>query len=161
MLEIFIIIAIYLIAFVILWYATGLIFDGTRQLTQLTKLSSFATSFFILGMLTSIPELSVGLNAVADKQPSIFVGDLLGATLTLFGLVIPLLLSFLLGVGIPVILYYGIFIESFGTLIIVFLTGIFQILVFTSFAFLIATLNEDKLKGLGLSIFIWLFFIKY
>ncbi|OGU36003.1 MAG: nitrous oxide metabolic protein [Ignavibacteria bacterium GWB2_35_6b] len=75
-----------------------------------------------------------------------------------FGLVIPLLLSFLLGVGIPVILYYGIFIESFGTLIIVFLTGIFQILVFTSFAFLIATLNEDKLKGLGLSIFIWLFF---
>lgn len=75
-----------------------------------------------------------------------------------FGLVIPLLLSFLLGVGIPVILYYGIFTESLGTLIIIFLTGIFQILVFTSFAFLIATLNEDKLKGLGLSIFIWLFF---
>src|SRR3989338_188520 len=92
--EIILIIAIYLIAFVILWYATGLIFDGTRQLTQLTKLSSFATSFFILGMLTSIPELSVGLNAIVDKQPSIFVGDLLGATLTLFGLVIPLLAIF-------------------------------------------------------------------
>ena len=45
-------------------------------------------------MLTAIPELSVGLNAVADKQPSIFVGDLLGATLTLFGLVIPLLAIF-------------------------------------------------------------------
>src|SRR3989338_3012005 len=94
MLEIFIIIAIYLIAFVILWYATGLIFDGTRQLTQLTKLSSFATSFFFLGILAAIPEVSVGLNAVADKQPSIFVGDLLGATLTLFGLVIPLLAIF-------------------------------------------------------------------
>jgi len=75
-----------------------------------------------------------------------------------FGLVIPLLLSFLLGVGIPVILFYGIFAESLSTLIIIFLTGIFQILVFTSFAFLIATLNEDKLKGLGFSIFIWLFF---
>lgn len=75
-----------------------------------------------------------------------------------FGLVIPLLFSFLCGVGIPVIIYYGIFAESFGTLIIIFLTGIFQILIFTSFAFLIATLNEDKLKGLGLSIFIWLFF---
>lgn len=75
-----------------------------------------------------------------------------------FGLVIPLLLSFLFGVGIPVILYYGMFTESLGTLIIIFLTGIFQTLVFTSFAFLIATLNEDKLKGLGLSIFIWLFF---
>lgn len=75
-----------------------------------------------------------------------------------FGLVIPLLLSFLFGVGIPVILYYGMFTESLGTLIIIFLTGIFQTLVFTSFAFLIATINEDKLKGLGLSIFIWLFF---
>ena len=40
----------------------------------------------------------------------------------------------------------------------VFMSGVFQILIFTSLAFLIATLNEDKLKGLGISIFGWLFF---
>ena len=75
-----------------------------------------------------------------------------------FGLVFPLLLSFFLGVGIPVIMNIEIFYDSINTLLIVFITGVFQILIFTGIAFLIATLNDDKLKGLGLSIFIWLFF---
>lgn len=75
-----------------------------------------------------------------------------------FGLVIPLLLSFLLGVGVPIMSNLGIFANSVSMIFIIFLTGIFQILVFTAFAFLIATLNEDKLKGLGISIFVWLFF---
>lgn len=75
-----------------------------------------------------------------------------------FGLVLPLILSFIAGVGIPILVNITIFSESIFTLIIIFITGIFQVLIFTAFAFLIATLNEDKLKGLGLSIFIWLFF---
>jgi Cu-processing system permease protein len=75
-----------------------------------------------------------------------------------FGLVIPLLLTFLIGVGLPVIFNFGIFSESWIALSMVFISGVFQILIFTALAFLIATLNDDKLKGLGISIFIWLFF---
>lgn len=75
-----------------------------------------------------------------------------------FGLTVPLLLSFLVGIGIPVIFNYGIFTDSWIALSMVFISGIFQILIFTALAFLIATLNDDKLKGLGISIFIWLFF---
>ena len=75
-----------------------------------------------------------------------------------FGLTVPLLLSFLLGIGIPVIFNFGIFTDSWTALSMVFMSGVFQILIFTSLAFLIATLNEDKLKGLGISIFAWLFF---
>ncbi len=75
-----------------------------------------------------------------------------------FGLTMPLLLSFLLGVGLPVVFNLAIFNDSWGALSMVFITGLFQILTFTSLAFLIATLNEDRLKGLGISIFIWLFF---
>jgi len=75
-----------------------------------------------------------------------------------FGLVVPLLISFILGIGVPVIFNLGIFSESWDALLMVFISGIFQILVFTALAFLIATLNDDKLKGLGISIFVWLMF---
>ncbi|MCB0745346.1 MAG: ABC transporter permease subunit [Ignavibacteriales bacterium] len=75
-----------------------------------------------------------------------------------FGLVVPLLISFLFGIGLPVIFNLGIFSESWIALSMVFISGVFQILIFTALAFLIATLNDDKLKGLGISIFVWLFF---
>lgn len=75
-----------------------------------------------------------------------------------FGLVVPLLISFLFGIGLPVIFNLGIFSDSWIALSMVFISGVFQILIFTALAFLIATLNDDKLKGLGISIFIWLFF---
>lgn len=74
-----------------------------------------------------------------------------------FGLVSPLILSFLLGVGLPVIFNLAIFNDSFLALSIIFISGVFLILIFTAFAFLIATLNDDKLKGLGISIFLMLF----
>lgn len=75
-----------------------------------------------------------------------------------FGLVVPLLISFLFGIGLPVIFNLVIFSDSWIALSMVFISGVFQILIFTALAFLIATLNDDKLKGLGISIFIWLFF---
>jgi Cu-processing system permease protein len=75
-----------------------------------------------------------------------------------FGLVIPFLLSFLVGIGLPVIFNFEIFLESWIALSMVFICGVFQTIIFTALAFLIATLNDDKLKGLGISIFIWLFF---
>lgn len=42
-------------------------------------------------MLTSIPELSVGVSSVIDREPAIFVGDLIGASFVLFMFIIPLL----------------------------------------------------------------------
>lgn len=84
-------IVLYLISFFLIWYASGIIINALSRFAERLKLSSFAVSFFILGILTSIPEFSVGINAIIEKRPGIFIGNLLGASLILFILVIPLL----------------------------------------------------------------------
>lgn len=84
-------IILYLVSFFLIWYASGIIINALSRFAERLKLSSFAVSFFILGILTSIPELSVGINAILEKRPGIFIGNLLGASLILFILVIPLL----------------------------------------------------------------------
>ena len=74
-----------------MWMASELIIDGVNHFAKRLHISSFAASFFLLGMLTTIPELSVGLNSIMNKEPEIFVGDLIGASFVLFLLAIPLL----------------------------------------------------------------------
>lgn len=91
----------YISAFFLLWYCSGIIVNSVGRLASKLKLSSFAVSFFVLGILTSIPEFSVGLNSIINKTPDIFVGNLLGASLVLFILVIPLLAVF--GGGVKLI----------------------------------------------------------
>lgn len=61
-------------------------------------MSSFAVSFFVLGLLTSVPEMAVGTNAVLDHKPEIFVGTLLGGTAVIFLFIIPILA--ILGKGV-------------------------------------------------------------
>jgi Cu-processing system permease protein len=84
------------------------------------------------------------------KRSSIFLGQYLGVALSLS-------LSLILGLGIPFI-FYGIFkstaIWDFSLLLI---TGTFLTLIFTSLAFLIALFNENKIKGFGYAILLWLF----
>jgi len=89
---------LYLISFVAVWIGAGLIVVSVEDLSHKLNISSFATSFFVLGILTSIPEAMVGVNALVDNDPAIFVGNLIGASLVLFVLVIPILA--ILGNGI-------------------------------------------------------------
>jgi len=64
-----------------------------------------------------------------------------------------LCLAFLLGAGIPIIVY------SFdGTGFLILIMGVGITLVSVSLAFLIAVLTDDKSVGIGLSILCWLFF---
>jgi cation:H+ antiporter len=65
------------------------------------KMSAFTVSFFVLGLLTSLPEISIGFTAIATDDPSIFVGNLIGGIFVLFLLVIPLLALTEKGVTVP------------------------------------------------------------
>ena len=85
----------------ILWYCSGVIIKSVDHFAHRLKLSSFAVSFFVLGILTSIPEFSVGLNSIFNKTPDIFVGNLVGASLVLFVFVIPIMAVF--GSGVKMI----------------------------------------------------------
>jgi Cu-processing system permease protein len=84
------------------------------------------------------------------KRSSIFLGQYLGVAISLS-------MSLILGLGIPFI-FYGLFESSaiwdFSLLII---TGTFLTFIFTALAFNIALSNENKIKGFGYAILLWLF----
>lgn len=84
------------------------------------------------------------------KQSSIFLGQYLGVAISLS-------MSLILGLGIPFI-FYGLFkstaIWDFSLLLI---TGTFLTFIFSALAFNIALSNENKIKGFGYAILLWLF----
>lgn len=84
------------------------------------------------------------------KRSAIFLGQY-------FGVAGSLTLSLVLGLGIPFVLY-GLFksdaIFDFSLLLV---TGAFLTLIFTGLSFLIAISNENKIKGFGYAVLLWLF----
>lgn len=91
---------IYIAAFFAIWFGAGLIIKAVDRISCKLNLSSFCISFFILGILTSIPETSIGFTAVSDNKPDIFVGTLLGGVIVMYLFVIPVLAVF--GKGIKI-----------------------------------------------------------
>ncbi len=83
------------------------------------------------------------------KRSSIFLGQYLGVAISLS-------MSLILGLGIPFV-FYGLFKSSaiwdFSLLLI---TGGFLTFIFTALAFNIALSNENKIKGFGYAILLWL-----
>jgi len=88
----------YILAFIVIWFGAGLIIKSVDRIARQLRFSSFAISFFILGLLTSIPETAVSINAVLNHKPEVFVGTLLGGTVVIFLFIIPVLA--ILGKGI-------------------------------------------------------------
>ncbi len=84
-------IIVYFIAFAGIWIGAGIAIKSVERLARNLHLSSFAVSFIILGFFTSIGELSVGLNSIIQDDPEIYVGNLIGATIVIFMMIIPLL----------------------------------------------------------------------
>lgn len=80
---------LYVAAFVGLWIGSNLIVTTIRRFTSRIKVPPFVFSFFIVGMLTSVGEIAVAINAVSINQPEIFVGSLLGGTLIIFSVILP------------------------------------------------------------------------
>ncbi len=84
------------------------------------------------------------------KRSSIFLGQYLGVSLSLS-------LSLIIGLGIP-FFFYGIFrsaaIWDFALLLS---TGTFLTFIFTALSFNIALANDNKIKGFGYAILLWLF----
>ncbi len=84
------------------------------------------------------------------KRSSIFLGQY-------FGVATSLSMSLIIGLGLPFV-FYGLFnsnaIWDFSLLLI---TGAFLTFIFTALAFMIGLLNENKIKGFGYAILLWLF----
>ena len=69
------------------------------------------------------------------------------------GVSISLLTAFLIGVGIPVLIY-----EANDTGFALLFTGMSLTLVFTSIAFLASVVARDKARGIGFALLLWFYF---
>jgi cation:H+ antiporter len=87
-------IILYLASFIMIWFGSGFIIQSINSVSKNIRITPFALSFFILGILTSIPEFAVGLTAVAHQDAPIFVGNLIGGIPVIFLFVIPILALF-------------------------------------------------------------------
>ena len=59
---------LYLLSFVFIWFGAGLIVSSVDAFARKLRISSFALSFFVLGILTSLPEISVGINSILRNE---------------------------------------------------------------------------------------------
>lgn len=90
------------------------------------------------------------LLALPIKRSSIFIGQYLGVAISLS-------LSLIIGLGVPFAIY-GLFqsnaIWEFGHLLIL---GTFLSFIFSGLSYNIALSNENRIKGFGFAILVWLF----
>jgi Cu-processing system permease protein len=82
------------------------------------------------------------------KRSSIFLGQYLGLSISL-------VLSYCLGISIAFLIYQGS-IEEFYLLLLLLFCGSFLTLIFIGLSFYISASQEDKIKGFGLAILLWL-----
>ncbi len=84
------------------------------------------------------------------KRRNIFLGQYLGISISLS-------LSLFLGIGIPFLLY-GIFKSTVVfDFIFLLISGVFLTFIFVALAFYLSLRNENKIKGFGYAVLLWLF----
>ena len=91
MLDLLTQLAIFVVSALALWWGTGLIVSSISSIARSLNISAFTLSFFVLGILTSLPEATIGLTSIYRGESAFMVGNLIGGTLVVFLLVIPLL----------------------------------------------------------------------
>jgi Cu-processing system permease protein len=136
--------------FIISWSVLGLESNYTKATLSLLNV-----------VLLVVPLVSIIFSTIYAYNSAQFIELLLSQPVprakvwfNLFlGLSTALILAFLLGCGIPILLYSSI--ETGASLII---TGVFLSIIFTALAMLAAISSRDRAKGIGISIFIWMFF---
>ncbi|MEK7510767.1 MAG: hypothetical protein AAB582_00830 [Patescibacteria group bacterium] len=84
-------IGIFLLSLSVLWFFAGLLLDSVGRLASRLCRSGFGTAFFVLGILTSISEVAVAINAGVTGVPGVSAGNLAGASFVILLLIVPLL----------------------------------------------------------------------
>ncbi|NMB70100.1 sodium:calcium antiporter [candidate division WWE3 bacterium] len=111
-------ILVYISSLVTIWVGANLIVDSIDRFSKKLRLSTFSVSFFVLGLLTSIPEIAVGANSVGEGKAEIFVGNLIGGIAVLFLFVVPVIAIVGNGIKISHHLSNKILISSFVVMLI-------------------------------------------
>ena len=145
------IILVYLLILAVLsWSVFSLEDNSTKGLLTLLNV-----------ILLTVPLISVIFSTIYIYNSSEFIELLLSQPVqrkkiwrSLFlGLSFSLVFAFLIGAGIPILIFAS---NSVGWMMLVI--GCMITVVFTAIAFLSSILTRDKAKGIGIAIMLWLFF---
>lgn len=141
----------YFISTFSLLYLSGDVSKGLISLMNIIVILSplIGTLFGIMYYYNS-REFAELLLAQPVARTSIFLGQYLGLSLSLS-------ISFLIGAGIPFFMYGILYSSEIWNFAILLLAGILLTFIFTGFSFVIAVRNENRIKGFGLAIVVWLF----
>jgi Cu-processing system permease protein len=112
-------------------------------------------------ILLTVPLVSILFSTIYIYNSSEFVELLVSQPIkrskiwySLFaGLAISLSIAFIIGAGIPILIF-----ADFSKAIIMLVVGVFITIIFIALAFLSSILSRDKAKGIGVSILLWLYF---
>jgi Cu-processing system permease protein len=83
------------------------------------------------------------------ERGSLFAGQYLG-------LALPLVMAFLVGVGVPLLARSGEDGANIGVIVMLLVTGKVLTLIFTALAMVVATRFDDRAFGLGAALLLWL-----
>jgi cation:H+ antiporter len=85
---------LFVLAFLLIWSCAGFLIGAIERIARYFHRSGFVTAFILLGLLTSLTEISVAFNSSWQGVPQISVGNLGSASLVIFFLIIPILAMF-------------------------------------------------------------------
>lgn len=127
--------------------------DGSKAILTLASATLIVVPLVTLVLSTihvyNAREFTELLLAQPIRRSSLFKGQYLG-------LALPLAAAFIAGVGLPFLLHGGGDPANRGALLTLVAVGATLTLVFTAIAFSIALFAEDRLRGLGIALGIWL-----
>jgi len=83
--------AIAISAALAIWLISGIVISAIDRVARRYNKPGFFVAFFVLGILTSMSEISVATNATIEGVPAISAGNLIGGSVVIFLLIIPLL----------------------------------------------------------------------
>jgi Cu-processing system permease protein len=129
--------------------------SGEKALLSLVNVVLFVTPLvtvvFATVYLYNSREFIELLLAQPVKRRQLFGGLYLG-------LAIPISLVFIASIAVPMMIHHANNAVAMGTLVSLLGTGVALTAVFTAIAFLIVARVDDRMKGLGLAIVLWLMF---
>lgn len=147
------------IIYFLFFFVSGLVLlylsnDASKAIVSLMNITFILTPLIgtIFGVMNYYNSREFIELLLAQPMPrkKIFLGMFLGISLSLA-------LSLTLGMGLPFV-FYGVFASPHvGSFLLLLLTGIFLTFIFTAISFYIALVNENRLKGFGMAILVWLF----
>ena len=138
-----------ILGFVLLFLNNDVVVAVKTMMQIIVNLTPLIGTIFGVMYFYNSKEFTELLLAQPIKRSKIFMGQYLGISLSLS-------LSFILGLGIPFVAY-GIFRSSdiFGFSLLL-LVGTILNFIFVALAYNIALSNENKIKGFGYAILMWL-----